>query len=58
VVDKVQAATHSLDLAETSITDGFVIQGQPNTDLNVGHGTHCAGTIAGSETMSDGNIRV
>jgi serine protease AprX len=58
VVDNVQAATHSLDLAETGITDGFVIQGQPNTDLNVGHGTHCAGTIAGSETMSDGNIRV
>jgi serine protease AprX len=57
VVDNVQAATHSLDLAETGITDGFVIQGQPNTDLNVGHGTHCAGTIAGSGVMSDGKYK-
>jgi serine protease AprX len=48
VVDNVLTATHSLDLAETGITDGFVIQGQPNTDLNVGHGSHCAGTIATS----------
>jgi serine protease AprX len=47
-----------LDLAETSITDGFVIQGQPNTDLNVSNGVHCAGTIAGSGAMSDENIRV
>ena len=57
VVDNVQAATHSLDLVETGITDGFVIQGQPNTDLNVGHGTHCAGTIAGSGVMSDGKYK-
>jgi serine protease AprX len=57
VIDNVQAATHSLDLAETGITDGFVIQGQPNTDLNVGHGTHCAGTIAGSGAMSDGKYK-
>jgi serine protease AprX len=57
VVDNVQAATHSLDLAETGITDGFVIKNQPNTDLNVGHGTHCAGTIAGSGAMSDGKYQ-
>jgi serine protease AprX len=57
VVDNVQAATHSLDLAETGITDGFVIKNQPNTDLNVGHGTHCAGTIAGSGAMSDGKYK-
>jgi serine protease AprX len=57
VVDNVQAATHSLDLAETGITEGFVIKNQPNTDLNVGHGTHCAGTIAGSGAMSDGKYK-
>jgi serine protease AprX len=57
VVDNVQAVTHSLDLAETGITDGFVIQTQPNTDLMVGHGTHCAGTIAGSGAMSDGKYK-
>jgi serine protease AprX len=57
VVDNVQAATHSLDLLETGITDGFVIQQQPNTDLMVGHGTHCAGTIAGSGVMSDGKYK-
>ncbi|GAA0860077.1 S8 family peptidase [Aliiglaciecola litoralis] len=57
VVDNVQAVTHSLDLAETGITDGFVVRGQHNTDLNVGHGTHCAGTIAGSGAMSDGKYK-
>nr|WP_297348190.1 S8 family serine peptidase [uncultured Glaciecola sp.] len=57
VVDNVQAVTHSLDLAETGITDGFVIQAQPNTDLMVGHGTHCAGTIAGSGAMSGGKYK-
>jgi serine protease AprX len=57
VVDNVQAVTHSLDLLETGITDGFVITAQPNTDLNVGHGTHCAGTIAGSGAMSDGKYK-
>ena len=57
VVDNVQAVTHSLDLLETGITDGFVIRQQPNTDLMVGHGTHCAGTIAGSGAMSNGKYK-
>jgi serine protease AprX len=57
VVDNVQAVTNSLDLLETGITDGFVVRQQPNTDLMVGHGTHCAGTIAGSGAMSNGKYK-
>ncbi|XOV80377.1 MAG: S8 family serine peptidase [Aestuariibacter sp.] len=54
VVENVQALTHSSAIGITGMTDGFVLKGQVNTDTNSGHGTHCAGTIAGSGVMSDG----
>ncbi|MEQ5809265.1 S8 family serine peptidase [Alteromonas sp. NFXS44] len=54
VVENVQAATHAQALSLTGVTNGFTLTGQPNTDLNSGHGTHCAGTIAGNGVMSDG----
>lgn len=54
VVENVQALTHAQAISLVAPTDGFVLEGQVNTDLNSGHGTHCAGTIAGSGVMSDG----
>lgn len=54
VIENVQALTHAQAISLVAPTDGFVIEGQINTDLNVGHGTHCAGTIAGTGVMSDG----
>lgn len=54
VVENVQAVTHAQAIGLVAPTDGFVLEGQINTDLNVGHGTHVAGTIAGSGVMSDG----
>ncbi len=54
VVENVQAVTHASALSLTGVTNGFTLTGQPNTDLNSGHGTHCAGTIAGTGIMSDG----
>ncbi len=54
VVENVQALTHASAISLTGMTDGFTLKGQVNTDTNSGHGTHCAGTIAGSGAMSDG----
>ncbi|RUO56978.1 S8 family peptidase [Pseudidiomarina homiensis] len=54
VVQNVQAVTHAQAISLVAPTGGFVLEDQINTDLNVGHGTHCAGTIAGSGVMSDG----
>ncbi|NMH61380.1 S8 family peptidase [Alteromonas ponticola] len=54
VVENVQALTHASAISITGVTDGMTVKGQINTDLNSGHGTHCAGTIAGSGIMSDG----
>lgn len=54
VVENVQALTHASAIGITGMTDGFVLTGQINTDTNSGHGTHVAGTIAGSGVMSDG----
>lgn len=54
VVENVQALTHASAISITGATDGMQIKGQINTDLNSGHGTHVAGTIAGSGIMSNG----
>lgn len=56
VVQNVQGLTHAQALSLTGI-DGFWIEGQANTDLNTGHGTHCAGTLAGWGTMSGGKYK-
>ncbi|MEC8416684.1 MAG: S8 family serine peptidase, partial [Pseudomonadota bacterium] len=53
VVDNVQAIT-SAGLLSIAGIQGPKISNQINTDLNSGHGTHCAGTIAGLGTMSGG----
>lgn len=54
VIDNVQGLTHASALSIVGVTEGFIIKNQPNTDTNSGHGTHCAGTIAGLGIMSDG----
>lgn len=56
VVENVQAITHAQALTLTPVR-GTWIEGQLNTDLNVGHGTHCAGTVAGWGTNSDGKYK-
>jgi serine protease AprX len=56
VVENVQGITHAQALSLTGV-DGMWIKGQPNTDLNVGHGTHCAGTVGGWGTHSDGKYK-
>ncbi len=53
VVENVQGITHAQALSLTGV-EGVWLQGQLNTDLNVGHGTHCAGTVAGWGTDSNG----
>ena len=53
VVENVQGITHAQALSLTGV-DGAWIEGQHNTDLNVGHGTHCAGTVGGWGSHSDG----
>jgi serine protease AprX len=56
VVENVQGATHAQALSLTPV-DGMWIEGQRNTDLNVGHGTHCAGTVGGWGSHSDGKYK-
>ena len=56
VVGNVQGITHAQALSLTGV-DGVWIKGQLNTDLNVGHGTHCAGTVGGWGTHSDGKYK-
>src|SRR5215212_6553754 len=45
-------------LTGTDTLSGFtslqVLENQPNTDLNVGHGTHCAGIVGGTGQQSGG----
>jgi serine protease AprX len=54
VIDNVQGLTHASALNTGGVTEGLILKNQPNTDTNSGHGTHCAGTIAGLGVMSDG----
>ncbi|MFQ3250935.1 MAG: serine protease AprX [Glaciecola sp.] len=56
VVENVQGVTHAQAISLTGV-DGVWIEGQLNTDLNVGHGTHCAGTVGGWGTHSDGKYK-
>lgn len=56
VIENVQGVTHAQALSLTGV-DGMWLEGQRNTDLNVGHGTHCAGTVGGWGTHSDGKYQ-
>jgi len=53
VVENVQGLTNI-----GSLLGGFLpatyLEGQPNTDLGSGHGTHCAGSVGGSGAQSAG----
>lgn len=55
VVENVQGLTNlSSILTFLPVT---YLEGQPNTDLTSGHGTHCAGTVGGSGARSSGQYR-
>jgi serine protease AprX len=56
VIENVQGITHAQAISITGV-DGMWIEGQLNTDLNVGHGTHCAGTVGGWGTHSSGKYK-
>jgi serine protease AprX len=52
VVENVQALTNlSAVLTFLPVT---YLEGQPNSDISSGHGTHCAGTVGGSGAQSGG----
>lgn len=52
VVQNIQILTDTETL--TGFTSLTVIENLPNTDLNVGHGTHCAGIVGGTGQQSGG----
>ncbi|WP_341501937.1 S8 family serine peptidase [Gallaecimonas sp. GXIMD4217] len=56
VVENVQAITNaSVGRALLPVfPEGLWLEGQANSDLNVGHGTHCAGTVGGTGAQSGG----
>jgi serine protease AprX len=55
VVENVQALTNlSAILTFLPVT---YLEGQPDTDISSGHGTHCAGTVGGSGAQSGGQYR-
>ncbi|RJF33820.1 peptidase S8 [Pseudoalteromonas gelatinilytica] len=56
VIENVQGITHAEAISLTGAS-GVWVEGQLNTDLNVGHGTHCAGTVAGWGSHSDGKYK-
>jgi serine protease AprX len=51
VVENVQALTNLSSVL--TFLPATYLEGQPNTDLTSGHGTHCAGTVGGSGAQSD-----
>ena len=55
VVENVQALTNLSSLL--TFLPVTYLEGQPNTDLSSGHGTHCAGTVGGSGARSGGLYR-
>ncbi|MGV8942102.1 MAG: S8 family peptidase [Lysobacter sp.] len=55
VVENVQAVTNLA--AYESMLPITYLEGQPNTDVGSGHGTHCAGTIGGTGARSNGLYR-
>ena len=52
VVENVQALTNLSSVV--GVLPVTVLEGQPNTDISSGHGTHCAGTVGGTGAQSDG----
>ena len=55
VVENVQALTNLG--AVLGLGPATYLEGQPNTDISSGHGTHCAGSVGGTGAQSDGAQR-